>query len=163
MDVVAFLVDITGHLNELSLKLQGQKNSVCDLMKTVHSFQMKLDMFKQDIHGECEHFKQMREQSQGERNISPYVGFIDKLIGKFYQRFDSFNLGHQLLLLIENPFLIREIREFSKEVTQTFKWAHPGSLHLELTDLQTDFALREHFVTTDCYFLVRDCARNYVP
>ncbi|XP_022625841.1 SCAN domain-containing protein 3-like [Seriola dumerili] len=149
MDVVAFLVDITGHLNKLNLKLQGQKNSVCDMMKTVHSFQMKLDIFKEDLQGECEHFPQMQEQIQGKRDISPYVSFIDKLIGNFCHRFDSFNLGHQLLLLIKNPFLIREIRGFSKEVTQTFKWAHPGSLQLELTDLQADVALREHFETTD--------------
>jgi hypothetical protein len=158
MDVVAFLVDITGHLNELNLKLQGRKNSVCDLMKNVRSFQMKLNIFKEDLQGECEHFPQMREQIQGEGDISPYVGFIDKLIGNFSQRFDSFKLGHQLLLLIENPFLIREIRGFSKEVQQTFKWAHPGSLQLELTDLQADNALREHFEATDCHFLVTDCA-----
>ncbi|GAA6067138.1 SCAN domain-containing protein 3-like, partial [Tachysurus ichikawai] len=118
-------------------------------MKTVCSFQIKLNIFKEDLQGECEHFPQMREQIQGERDISPYVGFIDKLIGNFCQRFDCFNLGHQLLLLIENPFLIREIRGFSKEVTQTFKWAHPGSLQLELTDLQADVALRGHFETTD--------------
>ena len=149
MDVVAFLVDITGHLNELNLKLQGQKNSVCDLMKNVRSFQMKLNIFTEDLQGECEHFPQMREQIQGEGDISPYVGFIDKLIGNFSQRFDSFKLGHQLLLLIENPFLIREIRGFSKEVQQTFKWAHPGSLQLELADLQADIALREHFEATD--------------
>ena len=146
---LAFLVDITGHLNELNLKLQGQKNSVCDVMKNVRSFQMKLNIFKKDLQGECEHFPQMREQIQGEGDISPYVGFIDKLIGNFSQRFDSFKLGHQLLLLIENPFLIREIRGFSKEVQQTFKWAHPGSLQLELTDLQADIALREHFEATD--------------
>ena len=62
MDVVAFLVDITGHLNELNLKLQGQKNSVCDLMKNVRSFQMKLNIFKEDLQGECEPFPQIREQ-----------------------------------------------------------------------------------------------------
>ena len=116
-------------------------------MKNVRSFQMKLNNFKEDLQGECEHFPQMREQIQGEGDISPYVGFIDKLIGNFSQRFDSFKLGHQLLLLIENPFLIREIWGFSKEVQQTFKWAHPGSLQLELTDLQADIALREHFET----------------
>lgn len=151
MDVVAFLVDITAHLNELNLKLQGQKNSVCDLMKAVRSFQMKLDIFKQDLQGgECLHFVQVREQIKFERDLSPYVDFIDKLMRNFHQRFDSFALGKQLLLLIQNPFLIREVRGFSKEVTQTFKWAHPGSLlQLELTDLQADDALREHFESSD--------------
>ncbi|KAK0142367.1 SCAN domain-containing protein 3 [Merluccius polli] len=36
-----------------------------------------------------------------------------------------------------------------REVTQTFKWAHAGSLQLELIDLQGNAALREHFEATD--------------
>ncbi|KAK1894589.1 SCAN domain containing protein 3, partial [Dissostichus eleginoides] len=32
MECVAFLVDVTSHLNELNLKLQGRGNTVCDLM-----------------------------------------------------------------------------------------------------------------------------------
>ncbi|MBN3306723.1 SCND3 protein, partial [Amia calva] len=45
MDIVAFLVDITSHLNELNVKLQGKNNSVCDLMTAVRSFQRKLEVF----------------------------------------------------------------------------------------------------------------------
>ncbi|KAK0143836.1 Mannosyl-oligosaccharide 1,2-alpha-mannosidase IA [Merluccius polli] len=149
MDMVAFLVDITSHLNELNLKLQGQNNSVADLMTALRAFQRKLDVFKEDLEGECEHFPKLQEQIQGERDISPYVDFINKLIGNFSKRFNSFCLGQRLLLLIQNHFLIREVREFSKEVTQTFKWAHAGSLQLELIDLQGNAALREHFEATD--------------
>lgn len=91
----------------------------------------------------------LKEQIQSERDISPYVDFINKLIENFSNRFNRFCLGQQLLLLIQNPFLIREVREFSKEVTQTFRWAHAGSLQLELIDLQGNAALREHFEATD--------------
>lgn len=112
MDMVAFLVDITSHPNELNLKLQGQNNSVADLMTAVRSFQRKLDIFKDDLEGQCEHFPKLRKQIQGERDVSPYVGFINKLTGNFSKRFDSFSLGQQLLLLIQNPFLIREVRGF---------------------------------------------------
>lgn len=149
MDMVSFLVDITSHLNELNLKLQGQNNSVADLMTAVRSFQRKLDIFREDLEGECEHFPKLQEQIQGERDVSPYVDFINKLIENFSKRFNSFSLGQQLLLLIQNPFLIREVRGFSKEVTQTFKWAHGGSLQLELIDLQGNAALREHLEATD--------------
>ncbi|KAL6461064.1 hypothetical protein MHYP_G00310300 [Metynnis hypsauchen] len=149
MDVVAFLVDITSHLNELNLKLQGKNSSVADLMTAVRSFQRKLDIFKEDLEGECEHFPKLQEQIRGERDVSPYVDFINKLIGNFSQRFDSFCLGQQLLLLIQNPFLIREIKGFSQEASQTYKWAHAGSLQLELIDLQANAELREHFEATD--------------
>lgn len=149
MNMVAFLVDITSHLNELNVKLQGQNNTVADLMTAIRSFQRKLDIFKEDLEGGCEHFPKLQEQIQGERDVSPYVDFIDKLIGNFSKRFNSSSLGQQLLLLIQNPFLIREVRGFSKEVTQTFKWAHAGSLQLELIDLQGNAPLREHFEATD--------------
>ena len=149
MDIVTFLVDITSHLNELNLKLQGKENSVCDLMTAVRSFQRKLEVFKEDLQGDCEHFPNVQKQIQGERDVSPHVDFMDKLIGNFKKRFDSFSLGQQLLLLIQNPFLIPDVRGFSKEVTQTFTWAHAGSLQMELIDLQANVALREHFGVTD--------------
>ena len=79
MDMVAFLVDITSHLTELDLKLQGWNNSVADLMTAVRSFQRKLDIFKEDLEGECTHFPQLQEQTHGERDVCPYVDFINKL------------------------------------------------------------------------------------
>ncbi|KAK0136940.1 hypothetical protein N1851_026873 [Merluccius polli] len=61
----------------------------------------------------------------------------------------KFSLGQPLLLLGQKTFLITEVRGFSKEVTQTFKWAHAGSLQIKLIDLQAYVALREHFGVTD--------------
>lgn len=75
MDIVAFLVDITSHLNELNLKLQGQDNSVCDLMTAVHAFQRKLGVFEGDLL-DCTHFPSVQEQVMGEKS-----DFVDKLIG----------------------------------------------------------------------------------
>ncbi|XP_045105202.1 SCAN domain-containing protein 3-like [Portunus trituberculatus] len=64
MNMVAFLVDITSHLNELNVKLQGQNNTVADLMTAIRSFQRKLDIFKEDLEGGCEHFPKLQEQIQ---------------------------------------------------------------------------------------------------
>ncbi|KAJ8012488.1 hypothetical protein DPEC_G00043330 [Dallia pectoralis] len=61
MDTLAFLVDITGHLNDLNLKLQGKDNSVCDLVAAVQSFQRKLDILKMDLEQDCTHFPSMKE------------------------------------------------------------------------------------------------------
>jgi len=149
MDIVAFLVDITSHLNELNLKLQGKDNSVCDLMTAVRSFQRKLALFREDLQGDCAHFPTVKEQVQGEREVSSFVDFVDKLIVNFSKRFDSFSLGQQLTLFIQNPFLITDVREFSKEVTLLFKWADAGPLQMQLVDLQADVALKEHFGKSD--------------
>ncbi|CAM4733374.1 unnamed protein product [Leuciscus chuanchicus] len=149
MDIVAFLVDITSHLNELNLKLQGKDNSVCDLMTAVRSFQRKLVLFREDLLADCAHFPTVKEQIQGERDVSYFVDFVDKLIVNFSKRFDSFSLGQQLTLFIQNPFLITDVRDFSKEVTLLFKWENAGPLQMQLVDLQADVALKEHFGKTD--------------
>ena len=87
---------------------------------------------------------------------------MDKLIGNFKKHFDSFSLGSQLLLLIQNPFLITDVRGFSKEVTQTVMWAHAGSLQMELIDLQANVALRacSH---RQLFFQVRVDVLHYIP
>lgn len=149
MDNVAFLVDITSHLNELNLRLQGKDNSVCELMTAVRSFQRKLDVFKEDLQGDCAHFPAVQEQVQGQRDVSSFVDFIDKLIVNFSNHFDCFSFGQQLTMFIQNPFLITDVREFSKEVTQHFKWVNAGPLQMQLVDLQADVALKEQFVRSD--------------
>ena len=40
--IVAFLSDITSHLNDLNMKLQGKNNTVCNFMSAVRAFQKKL-------------------------------------------------------------------------------------------------------------------------
>lgn len=42
IEAVAFLTDITSHLNNLNLKLQGKNNTVCDQISAVRAFQRKL-------------------------------------------------------------------------------------------------------------------------
>ncbi|KAJ8270478.1 hypothetical protein GJAV_G00115260 [Gymnothorax javanicus] len=49
METVAFLTDITSHLNGLNLKLQGKNSTVCALMTEVRAFQRKLELYKSDI------------------------------------------------------------------------------------------------------------------
>ncbi|KAF3858908.1 hypothetical protein F7725_012109 [Dissostichus mawsoni] len=49
---------------------------------------------------------------------------------KLQLTFDSFSFGRQLTMFIQNPFLITDVREFSKEVTQHFKWANAEPLQM---------------------------------
>ncbi|XP_026214156.1 SCAN domain-containing protein 3-like, partial [Anabas testudineus] len=149
MDNVAFLVDITSHLNELNLRLQGKDNSICELLRAIRSFQRKLEVFKEDLQADCEHFPAVQEQVQGQRDVSSFVDFIDNMIINFSNRFDSFSFGQQLTMFIQNPFLITDVRGFSKEVTQHFKWANAGPLQIQLIDLQADLALKEQIVGTE--------------
>lgn len=149
MDIVAFLADIMSHLNGLNLQLQGKNNSICELMTSVRSFQRKLHVFKEDLQGDYTHFPKVKEQVQGHGDVSSFVDFVDKLIENFSKRFDSFSIGEQLTLFIQNPFLITDVRAFSNDVTHHFKWANAGPLQMQMVDLQADVALKEQFGRTD--------------
>ncbi|CAL8406545.1 unnamed protein product [Arctogadus glacialis] len=89
-------------------------------MTAVRSFQRKLEVFKEDLQGECANFPTVKEV-QGERDQTPFVDFVDKLIVNFSKRFDSFSFGQQLTLFIQNPFLITDMRGFTQEVKQLFR------------------------------------------
>ncbi len=52
-------------------------------------------------------------------------------------------------MFTQNTFLITNVREFSKEVTQHFKWVNAGPLQMQLVDLQADVVLKEQFVGSD--------------
>lgn len=73
MDIAAFVVDITSHLNEPNLKLHGKDNSLCDMMTAVRSFQRKLEVFKEDLQGESAHFPTVQEQVLGKREVSSFA------------------------------------------------------------------------------------------
>lgn len=88
------------------------------------------------------HTSQQCRNRFSDKRMSSLADFIDKLIVNFSSCFDSFSFRQQLTIFIQNPFLI-ELREFSKEVTQHFKWVNAGPLQMQLIDLQADVALKE--------------------
>ncbi|KAK1903434.1 General transcription factor II-I repeat domain containing protein 2, partial [Dissostichus eleginoides] len=112
-------------------------------MSAVRAFQRKLEVFKSDLQEGLLHFPKLLEQTKGDSRPQNHVGFLEKLIENFKTRFDDFRLGKQVLLYIENPFLVRNVREFSAEAQQIFPWASAASLQSELIDLQENLALKE--------------------
>ncbi|KAM3842708.1 zinc finger BED domain-containing protein 5-like, partial [Diretmus argenteus] len=142
MELVAFLVDITSHLNELNLKLQGQGNTVCDLMAAVRSFERRLEIFQSDITEAHLHFPTLLQQTNGNHHHH-HVSFLERLAENFRSRFDSFNIGRQVLLCIGSPFLVKNVEEFSREAKSIFPWASTASLQTELIDLQENVVLSE--------------------
>ncbi|XP_072769549.1 general transcription factor II-I repeat domain-containing protein 2-like isoform X2 [Nerophis lumbriciformis] len=121
----------------------GKKNTVCELMSEVPAFQRKLELFKSDIQEELLHFPKLLELTKGEGDHQCHLEFLEKLIANFKTRFDGFILGKQVLLFIENPFLIRNVSVFSAEAKQVFPWARAASLQTELIDPQESVALKE--------------------
>ncbi|CAK8697998.1 unnamed protein product [Clavelina lepadiformis] len=135
MEIVGFLTDMMSHLNDLNVKLQGEKHTIFDLITAIRAFQKKLEIFKHDIQSQLVHFLRLLEQSKGKNDSGTrYVQFVEKLITNFAVRFDYFSLGKQLLLFIENPFLVTDITEFSVEAKDTCKWVDAAKVQLELVN-----------------------------
>lgn len=117
------------------------------IVTAVHSLQRKLDVFKEDLQGDCAHFSVVQNQGQGQGDVSS-VDCIDKLIVNFSNCFDSFSFGRQLTMIIEKPFLMTNVRVV-KRITRQFKWVNARNPQMQLVDLQTEATLREQFARTD--------------
>jgi len=50
---LAFLVDMTGHLNELNTSMQGRDHLFPDLYDKVKAFEMKLNLWERSYCTEC--------------------------------------------------------------------------------------------------------------
>ncbi|XP_029657512.1 general transcription factor II-I repeat domain-containing protein 2A-like [Octopus sinensis] len=46
---LSFLVDVTTHMNELNLKLQGKENLICDFYRIIKAFRQKLMLFESQL------------------------------------------------------------------------------------------------------------------
>ena len=128
---LAFLVDITGHLNDLNLKLQKQGQLVNELYSHLKAFQNKLRLWETQMRSEnCFHFSTLSSQ----QNID-YVQYTEELkllSEQFSDRFSDFRNMDSSFNLFANPI--------KSNVENT-----PTHLQMELIELQEDAYLKSKF------------------
>jgi len=56
METVGFLADVVQYLNDLNIKLQGEKRNTLDLITTMCPFQKTFNIFKHVLQNELSHF-----------------------------------------------------------------------------------------------------------
>jgi hypothetical protein len=114
---LAFLADITSHLNELNLKLQGKDRFVTELYDSIKAFQLKLMLFKSQIKSkDFSHFKcceAINRENKVEWNIEKYISSLKSLKAEFNERFYDFKNYKFNFALFTNPFAI--------EISETLK------------------------------------------
>ena len=150
MNTIAFLVDITGHLNDVNLQLQGRSHTICDLVSSVNAFQEKLRLYLDDLilSGEKLFFPTLKAAgSQGD-----HTNFMNGLIDNFAARFDGFILNEALIAGIANPFNIRRPLEFSNKAKSIFDWVSVAALTSEVIDFQHDITVKGGDVTDPVEF-----------
>lgn len=54
---LAFLVDVTKHLNDINLELQGKDKNIVDMMSSINAFKRKLQQLKDEMKNkDCRNF-----------------------------------------------------------------------------------------------------------
>lgn len=136
---LAFLADITAHLNALNLQLQGSDRMITDMYDTVKAFQVKLLLWETQMH-ECNlpRFPCCQVMfNQVDATLYPNVHFADKLSAlrdEFARRFGDFEAQKKNFELLRNPFAIN---------VETA----PVQIQMELIELQCNGTLKAKYDT----------------
>ena len=135
----AFLVDVTSHLNDLNLKLQGKNKLFPSLVNNINSFKMKLKLFisqleKQDL---CQfpHLKEQSEFAVDNGNMTKYIEKIKLLQESFESRFRDFAKEENFMVAFVNPFSLND-----QDILKM-----PSSIQMELIDLKTNSLLKTKY------------------
>lgn len=134
---MAFLCDITSHLNVMNLQLQGRGRVITDMYSTVQAFKTKLSLWETQMRKEnLSHFPSC--QTMKERlstAVFPSAQFADKLnilAADFRRRFADFEAQKCRFQLLGNPFAV--------DVESA-----PPNLQMELIELQCNDTLKEKY------------------
>ncbi|XP_072389335.1 general transcription factor II-I repeat domain-containing protein 2A-like [Diabrotica undecimpunctata] len=106
---LAFITDLTNHLNMLNLSLQGRNQTVSDLIGMINGFRNKLNVFKRALEkNNLTHFPsclQIAEEFNGEEYIefSSCISQIEQVIDELNTRFEEIESLKSSVLLYNNP------------------------------------------------------------
>lgn len=134
---LAFLVDITDHLNNLNLKLQGSNKLFTNLCNDVASFKMKLQLFVNQLaHNKFDNFQHLKERAaENEVDADNYKSKVETLLGAFDSRFSQFLAETNNITLFTNPFAFPDDKINLLD----------ENLQLEIIDLKCNSVLKSKF------------------
>ena len=133
---LAFLVDITTHLNELNTKIQGKNQIVTQLYEHIKAFRLKLRLWeRQLLENKASHFPCLNKfitNGTASIDLSQFAEEISILKTEFSQRMACFDVHEQDFKIFSSPFDI--------DVDLV-----PEKYQIELIELQCTSQLREKF------------------
>ena len=146
---LGFLVDLTSHLNELNLKLQGKGQLVHDMYKHIKVFQTKLQLWERQLrNGNVFHFPTLAQHRQAD--FSPFANELQSLKMTFSDRFQDFNHQDFYFKMLSSPFEV--------DVESV-----PENLQMELLELQGDNNLHQRFKETSLLEFYKLLPREEYP
>ncbi|XP_057603550.1 general transcription factor II-I repeat domain-containing protein 2 isoform X2 [Hippopotamus amphibius kiboko] len=130
---LAFLVDMTMHLNTLNMSLQGHSQIVTQMYDLIRAFLAKLCLWETHLaRNNLAHFPTLKSVSRNESDGLNYIPKIVELKAEFQKRLSDFKLYESELTLFSSPFSmkIESVQE---------------ALQMEVIDLQCNTVLKTKY------------------
>ena len=131
------MVDLTSHLNQLNLKLQGRGNTAFILLEEILCFEKKLNFFMTDLrNGELLHFAFLQKYQQESSNIIDinfFANTIIKLKEAFADRFEDFRKLKTILSFLTKPLDV----EVNELLFSQFPLVDRAQFQRQLLDLKS--------------------------
>ncbi|GAB1290249.1 General transcription factor II-I repeat domain-containing protein 2 [Apodemus speciosus] len=130
---LAFLVDMTTHLNTLDAALQGRSQIVTQMYDFIRAFLAKLCLWETHLaRNNLAHFPTLKSVSRSESDGLNYIPKLAELKAEFQKRLSDFKSCESELALFSSPFSakIDSVRE---------------ELQMEVIDLQCNTVLRAKY------------------
>ena len=142
---LAFLVDLTTHLNELNIHLQDENQLISTMFQTITAFKMKLKLSHSQMKAKnLMHFSTLAKHTSV--NTEKYAALLFNLVQEFQNRFQDFRKNQPSFLIFATPF--------SEDINIL-----PANLQMECIELQSDIQLKEKFDNVS----LMDFYKIYVP
>ena len=156
---LAFMVDLTGHLNVLNKQLQGRNKIITNMISDVKSFETKLRLFKAQLLSQnLFHFAKLKDVCEKHPDFSipcaTYANKVGNVISEFENRFQECKEHKDQFDLFANPFNIDAGKV-------------PEKFQLELIDIQNSEQLKGKYNEVGCpdfykyveveKYLLREC------
>ncbi|XP_058141943.1 general transcription factor II-I repeat domain-containing protein 2B isoform X2 [Dasypus novemcinctus] len=130
---LAFLVDMTMHLNTLNISLQGHSQIVTQMYDLIRAFLAKLCLWETHLaRNNLAHFPTLKSVSRNESDGLNYIPKIAELKTEFQKRLSDFKLYESDLTLFSSPF--------SMKIDHVHE-----DLQMEVIDLQCNTVLKTKY------------------
>ncbi|XP_067123968.1 general transcription factor II-I repeat domain-containing protein 2-like [Centruroides vittatus] len=142
---LAFLVDLTGHLNDLNTRLQGKNQLISAMFQIINAFQVKLKLWQAQLNANnFLHFNTLSKHIS--KKGKKYEALLFDLIQEFENRFSDFRENNLNFCIFATPFTV-DIEML------------PATFQMECIEFQSDIQLKEKFDHVSLF----DFYKTYLP
>ena len=148
-----FLTDLSMHLNELNVKLQGYGKSIEIMFGIIIAFESKLHIFQRYLETKSyKYFPRLKKNREelGDHDQAIeiaeeayFTSVLSSLKDQFSSRFTQFRELEEILLIMKNP----EETNFTKLKIDLFEWLNIDNEKLELVEFQSSSIWKQKVIS----------------